>query len=180
MANRMSLPSTPLITNYIINNITGDKIVFKTLPEDISESYAASFDSTEVRGRSAPYFGYAGSEARSVTYSITLSEDILGDEYMNIIGKLKALVYPKYSGSLVIPPYCTIKLGDMIDYMYAVVNSVSVSWSGTILSDNTSLMYDVTNPKSFSKQHYSKAEVSLDITQIIRENLPTANNPMSF
>lgn len=165
MANGMSLPSTPLVTNYIRNNITDEIIKFQTLPEDISESYAASFDSTEIRGRSAPYFGYAGSEARSVTYSITLSEDILGDDYMNIIKKLKALVYPKYSGSLVIPPYCTIKLGDMINYMYAIVNSVSVSWSGTIIED---------------KQHYSKADVSLDLTQIIKSSIPTATNPMSF
>lgn len=154
---------TLLVSNYIINQVTEEKIVFYTLPDDISESYSASWDNSEVRGRSAPYHGYSGNEARSVSYSFTLYEDLCGESYMDIIDALKRLVYPKYNGSIVIPPYCILKIGDMVNRVTAIVNSVSVSWGGTVIEGN---------------KHYSKADISLDYTQVYLDNskLPSAEN----
>lgn len=164
MSKEMPLPYSEPVTCYVRNMLTQEIIYFKAPPESISESFSASFDATEVRGRSAPYYGYAGNDARAVSYSVTLLEDILGSAYMSTINKLRALVYPKYSGSLVIPPSCQIKLGDMIKVNAMnvfIVNSVSVEWSGVFLEGS---------------DHYSQAEVSFDLTEVVRGALPQATS----
>lgn len=148
---------TTLIPCYIVNLLTDKTIKFGVLPEEISESHDASWDSTDVRGRSAPYFGYAGNGARTVSYSITLHSDLCKD-IKNTVNELKKLVYPKYLGSIVNPPYCYVKFGDMVS-MRAIVNSVSVSWSGTIIEDC---------------KYYSTAEVSLEFSELCMNNIPTA------
>lgn len=158
MADIETSSGTALLSHYIINMITDKKVVFKTFPEDVSETYAASWETTDIRGRSAPYIGYAGNEARSVSYSITLQDDTC-DNMMDVIKFLKGLVYPRYSGSIVIPPYCLVHFGGMINSMTAVVNNVSISWGGTILDGS---------------DHYSKAEISLDFTELKLRSIPTA------
>jgi hypothetical protein len=162
MSKEMGLPYETLVNCFVRNLITNETITFKAPPESISESYSASFDATEVRGRSAPYYGYSGNEARTVSYSVTLLEDVLGTDYMSTINKLRALVYPKYYGSLVVPPSCKIKLGDMVKAHSTnvfIVNSVGVEWSGTILEGSN---------------HYSQAEISFDLTEVVRGSLPIA------
>jgi hypothetical protein len=160
MADIETSSDAALISHYIINLITDEKVIFKTLPEDVSETYAASWETTDIRGRSAPYIGYAGNEARSVSYSITLQDDIC-DNMMKVVKFLKGLVYPKYSGSIVIPPYCLVHFGGMVSNMTAVVNNVSLSWGGPILSD---------------ANHYSKVDISLDFTELRRSSIPTAKS----
>lgn len=152
-----------LMTHFIQNMLTGETKTFNTLPDDVTETYSTSWDMTDIRGRSAPYIGYSGNEARSVSYSITLQEDMC-DDMMGVVKFLKGLVYPKYYGSLVDPPYCVVKLGGMVDSMTAVVNSVSVSWEGPILGDDSS-----------TSDHYSRAEISLDFTELRNRNIPTAD-----
>lgn len=158
----MVKPSS-LINCYILNKITDKKITFDVIPEEISESLGASWDSTDVRGRSAPYFGYAGNEARTVSFSITLHDDLCND-LKGTVKELKGLVYPKYSGSIVIPPYCYVVFGSMVK-MTAIVNSVSVSWSGTILGDSKT-----------NNDYYSTAEVSIEFTELKTGKIPTATS----
>lgn len=164
MSKEMQLPYPALVTCFVRNMLTQDIIYFKAPPDSISETFSASFDPTEVRGRSAPYYGYAGNDARSVSYSVTLLEDVLGDAYMSTINKLRALVYPEYSGSLVIPPCCKIQLGDMVKASSTnvfIVNSVGVEWSGVFLEGSN---------------HYSQAEISFDLTEVVRGALPVATS----
>ena len=152
------LPSS-LITCYIINKITNEKVVFTIPPEELSESYSTSWESTDIRGRSAPYIGYSSNDAKHVQYSITLHDDFCND-LKGTVKKLKALTYPKYKGSIVIPPLCKVKFGGMVD-MVAVVNSVDVSWSGPILSGS---------------DHFAQAEVSLDFTRVVTGKIPNADS----
>ncbi len=148
-----------LITCYILNKLTDKTIKFYVIPEEVSESYGASWDSTEVRGRSAPYFGFSGNEARTVSYSITLHADYCKN-LKDIVKELKRLVYPKYAGSIVIPPYCKVKFGSMVD-MTAIVNNVSVNWSGTLIDGN---------------DYYSTAEVSIEFTELRTNKIPSAKS----
>ena len=148
-----------LITCYILNKLTDKKIVFKTIPEEVSESYGATWDATDVRGRSAPYYGFAGNESRTVSYSITLHADYC-DNLKQTVKDLKGLVYPKYSGSIVIPPYCYVKFGAMVA-MTAIVNSVSVTWSGTLIE---------------GADYYSTAEVSIEFTELRTGKIPSATS----
>jgi hypothetical protein len=142
------------ITCYIRNMITGETIEFVTLPEDINENVSASWATHEVMGRSAPYFNYSGNDARSVSYNVKLFKDALGDKFVTTVRQLQSLVYPRYSGALVIPPYCYVRFGKMVK-MFAIVNSVSVNWDGTFIDGE---------PNSNT---YSVADVGLDFSELI-------------
>lgn len=152
-----------LITCYIRNAITEKTISFNVIPEEISESVDATWDTMDIRGRSAPYFGFSGNGARTVSYSITLHDDLCPD-LEKTVKDLKGLVYPKYLGSVVTPPYCYVKFGNMVN-MYAIVNSVNVSWSGVIIGDNNK-----------TNAHYSTAEVSIEFSELRKNGIPTATS----
>lgn len=153
-------PDTNLVSCFILNKITGERISFYTIPTEISESYSASFETQGTVGRSAPFVTYSETEARTVSYSVTLHEELCTD-LLDTVNKIKALVYPNYAGSIAIPPYCYVKFGDMVS-MYAVVNSVGIDWDGTVIGDT---------------QHFSKVEVSFDFTEMRLGSIPTSSNP---
>lgn len=111
---------------YIINLVTGTRIAFTVIPEDISDSNSAQFDDQSIRGRSTPLKGYSGSGPRSVSYSLDLHDDYCQGGILKTVNKLKALVYPVYGG-VVTPPKCYVRLGNMVG-MTAVTNSVNISW----------------------------------------------------
>lgn len=154
------LPSN-YIECYIKNLLNNTTIQFVTLPEDISESYNGGVNPQEVLGRSAPFLTYNNNDARSVSYSIKLHEDVCQD-MMKVIDELKRLVYPRYTGSVVEPPYCYVKFGDMVS-MKAVVNDVSLDWGDSILDGS---------------KHFSRCDVSLSFTEFRNMKLPTVDlNP---
>lgn len=174
---------------YIRDLINDRTITFKTLPESVSETYSSEWSSESVTGRSAPYMAYNGNPSRTVDYSVTLNRDILGDpDFQNTINKCKMLVYPNYAGGgIVTPPYCYVRFGGMIK-MFAVVESVSVSWEGPIISGPAVLDYDRNTKRSTtqtslasSNANYnlmSQAEISFSFTEIRTRGqaLPTGNN----
>ena len=164
---------TQIVPCYIVNLITGMKINFATLPTDVSEDYAASFGSQQPMGRSSPYFNYENSEARTVSYSVTLHKDIVPD-MENVVLECKKLVYPKYTGSLVTPPYCYVRFGAMIN-MTAIVNSVSIEWggaAGTILGDTL----DSESLGGNASPTYSDVQLSFSFTELRLRSLMQADN----
>ena len=164
---------TQIVPCYIVNLVTGMKINFATLPTDVSEDYSASFGSQQPMGRSSPYFNYENSEARTVSYSVTLHKDIVPD-MENVVLECKKLVYPKYTGSLVTPPYCYVRFGAMIN-MTAIVNSVSIEWggaAGTILCDT---LYSESLGGNASPT-YSDVQLSFSFTELRLRSLMQADN----
>ena len=169
-----------LITCYIYNLITDERIEFVVIPEGVTETYSAEWTTQDILGRSAPYLAFVGNPARTVEYSIQLDRDILGDPvYENTIDSCKRLVYPNYTaGGIVVPPYSYIRFGGIIK-MFAVVESVSVSWSGTIISNSDDTpgggYQGNTSPND---NLYSQCELSFSFTEIRTRNqlLPTAKN----
>lgn len=166
------------ITCYVYNMITDEKIIFKTVPENISESYSADWQSTDIMGRSAPYLAYVSSAARTVSYSVILTRDILGELYKSTVEKCIRLVYPKYmNGGVVAPPFCYVRFGSMV-YMFAVVNDVSVEWSGPFIGDTYSSTVDNKQDIDANDNLFSQAEISFSFTELRTDGqgLPTGNN----
>lgn len=161
------------ITCYIYNLITNELIQFKTLPDGVNENYASEWSTQEIMGRSAPYLAYTGNPARSVDYTVTLDRNIMGDpDFNNTILKCKRLVFPNYSGNIVIAPYCYIRFGGMVK-MFAIVESVGVSWSGGVIATdkvpNAKRPWEVfrTTESSDPKRNLlSQCELSFSFTEI--------------
>lgn len=151
-----------IITCYIVNKITDEVIKFPAYPTEMSESYSSSYTQTDIVGRSSPYFSFGGNPARSFDFPLTIQEDIVKDMTL-LVEKLKALVYPNYVGSIVQPPYCYVKFGDMLS-CYAIVESISFSWGETILDGS---------------QHFSKCDVSFSFQEMRQSMLPTAYGPFN-
>ena len=188
-----------LVTCYIYNLITNEKIQFKTLPESISESYQGSWQPQDILGRSAPYFAFLSNSARTADYSVTLDRNILGDpQYVNTINQCKRLVYPNYAGGgIVVPPYCYVRFGGMLK-MFAIIENVSLSWSGVYISGSSQSRSDRTiesNARTFTsgqewnsysskesedpnKNVLSQCEISFSFQEIRTQNqlLPTGSN----
>lgn len=148
-------PNT-IITCYILNKLTDTVIKFPAYPTDVNESFSAEFNQKEVMGRSAPYFSFGGNGSRGVSYSVKVSDDICSD-LMGLVNSIKGLIYPKYYGSIVQPPFCYVKFGEMIS-MTAIVESVDFSWGETILENS---------------QHFSVVEINFSFQEMRLESIPT-------
>lgn len=156
----------PSISFYIKNMLNNQTIYLPTLPEDVSESFSTNYSQTELNGRSAPYQTYGGNEARTISLSAVLHQDLCDEKTGNlqtIVMYLKQLVYPRYNGSIVIPPYCYIKFGDMVS-CYAIMDSIDFAWGDTIIEDS---------------KYYSKCEVNFSFQELRRSSLPTVDNVFS-
>lgn len=133
------------VTCYIKNMVTGSTISFG-LPNDLSDSISATFDDTNIRGRSSPIKGYDSSGPRSLSYSLILHNDYCPEGLYTTIAKLKALCYPGYSNT-VDSPSCYVRLGKAVKGLF-VMNSVGVTYE-----------------KPYVDGMYVKAEVSLDLSE---------------
>lgn len=147
-----------IISCFVINRLTGEIIKFPAFPTDMSESVGVSYSPQTILGRSAPYFSYEGNDARTISFSVKL-EDNICPNMAQVVERLKALAYPKYQGSIVRPPYCYVKFGEMVN-MNAIIGGVSVSWSGVVLEGS---------------DHLSVADVSFDFTELRLRTLPQVN-----
>ena len=170
------------ITCYIYNLITDERIQFRTIPDGVNENYSAEWTSQDIMGRSAPYLAYMGNPARTADYSVLLDRNIMGDpSFQNTINQCKKLVYPKYTGGgIVVPPYCYVRFGGMVK-MFAVVESVGVSWSGPVIADSES-EYATTQSKDPNKNLLSQCELSFSFTEIRTRGqlLPTGSSLNEF
>lgn len=146
-----------IITCYILNRVTDTVVKFPAYPTDVSESFSAEFNPKEIMGRSAPYFSFGGNGARGVSYQVKVSDDICPD-LMGLVNSIKSLIYPKYFGSIVQPPFCYVKFGDMIA-MNAIVESVSFSWGETVLDGS---------------QHFSIVDIDFSFQEVRIDSIPTA------
>ena len=132
---------------YIINRLTGTKIIFGISPEEITESVSAQFDEADVRGRSSPFKQYSQSGPKSVSFTISLYADYCPMGIAQTVSAIKALVYPQYS-DVIEAPHSYFKLGKFIA-IDGIVSSVSVTWK-----------------KPFRDGYYLFADVSIDMDEV--------------
>lgn len=109
---------------YIVNKSLpagskGTKIPLLFSPSSISDSLSASFNQQAIPGGSAPVITYSGTGARTVAIDFAVPIDYLPpntnfkdtEEYLNA---LRALVYPRYNGTKIEPPACTLHLTNLV------------------------------------------------------------------
>ena len=97
----------------------GAKIPLLFSPNSLSDNLAASFNQQAIPGGSAPVITYSGTGARTVSMDFFVPLDYLPpntdfentEEYLNAF---RALVYPRYIGSVVTPPSCILHLTNIV------------------------------------------------------------------
>ena len=134
---RYSVDNRGDYTAYIRNNLTGTKIVFPVMPQNISEGINANFTQQDIIGASTPRIIYTSTAAKTISFSLqNLTEDYLATGFNSLleyVRALQAIVYPTYSSSGVVnAPDLTLYLGNRD--ISVVCNNVSVSW-GNIVRD---------------------------------------------
>lgn len=132
---------------YVINRLTGTKIVFGISPDEVTESNSAQFDDADIRGRSSPFKQYSQTGPRSVSFTIQLYADYCPMGIVQTVNAVKALVYPRYT-DVIEAPHAYFKIGKFMA-LDGVVNSVSVSWR-----------------KPFRDGYYLFADVSIDMDEV--------------
>jgi len=132
---------------YNVANMNTLKIPIVLSPSNVSESISASYDSQTAPGRSAPTISYSNTGARTLSFGMRVSMDMLPKGYgKNIdlyINHLKSLLYPDYSvsGGVIRPPHCKVVIGSIsID---GVCNSFSASYSNVFAKRGQFLVADV-------------------------------------
>lgn len=148
-----------ILVFYIINMVTGEIIKFPAYPSDLSESYSADFQSNSPMGRSAPYIYYGGNDARSFSFSVWVEANMC-DDYAGTIKKLRALIYPEYRGSIVAPPYCHVRFGDMLNTK-AIIESIDFSWAEDA-------------PVLEGSNYISRCEISFTFNELRLKSIPHA------
>lgn len=105
-----------------IKNLTlGGTIKIKnSTAENISETPSAPlFNGYDIPGRSSPPQAYSGGETRTISFTMKLHRDLMeanseesaSKKFNSLLNNLRALNYPYYSSSGVVPPKVFVKYG---------------------------------------------------------------------
>lgn len=130
-----------IITIFIANLLTGKIIDLPFVPDGpITEGLQISFDSQEIRGRSALIYGYSGTGPRTISFAVRLHDDYCYGGIKNKVSAIKALGYPLYR-THVLAPSCYVKIGNFLKFR-GILNSIDVSWDRPI-RDGYYLIADV-------------------------------------
>ena len=142
-----------MIDNYIYLYHTKTLVIIPTYPNSISDTMSASFNPSTPLARSAPIYSYSSSGPRSFQVELNLHRDMLNnvntdtvlnvdnvdEDYVDIlVNQLRAVVLPRYAASekLVDPPVIAVKFGSDFFCKGIVNNSLSITYSGPILTNN--------------------------------------------
>ena len=129
-------------------------------PDDIAESHSAQFEDMNIMSRSGVLMSYTGGNARSITLTFTVHEDYIieyegqGADIRQYVAQIKALTYPEYAGTSVIPPKVRLRAGKFI-LLQGVCSSVTVTWrkpirKGRYIVADCSIEIMETNSESFA------------------------------
>ena len=144
--------------------VNGKTMNFPCYPESVDDSQQASYNSTNILGRSEPFQVYTGSGPRTVSVAFTMHCEMVHSansyqtdyEYVNSLVRLiESSCYPNY-GSSVAAVKCTLQVAMNIR-ITGIITNVSTKWYGPII-DNKYQMVDINfsvtectgNPKSQS------------------------------
>lgn len=122
---------------WIIVDFAGDKQseYLPMYPDEVSDSQSAIWSSTQILGRSSPLAAYTGTDARKISFSMTLHREMLGsnniDKINHILVLLKRALYPEYQSPGLIPPRIRVVLGQLA--VEGVLENVSFNWKKPIV-----------------------------------------------
>lgn len=142
-----TIPGTSGASCFI--TVNGATMAFPCYPESVDDSQTASYQPTNILGRSEPFQIYTGSGPRSVNVSFTMHCEMVHGansyqsnyEYVNSLVRLvESSCYPNY-GSGVAAIKCTLQVALNIR-ITGIITNVSTKWYGPII-DNKYQMVDL-------------------------------------
>ena len=148
----------------ILTNLTFDPpqsvTFYGILPDDIQEQHSANFTPMEIQSRSGPLFAYSSGTARSISLDFDVHEDYLAEynggtaDIREYAATFKALTYPEYMGTKVVPPSVLLRVGTFIRFK-GICTNASVNWqkpirNGRYLVAKFSLTLEEANDNAFA------------------------------
>ena len=157
-----------LIDNYIYFYHLDKFCVIPQYPVQITDSNSASFEQTNILGRSSPLYSYSHSGPRTVSFNLLLHRDMLADVAITknnfglepgkqyeiveeLINTLQASVLPKYEDApkMTNPPIVAVRFGDNVYIKGVITGGVGTTYSGPIIEygddDNKKALYSLVN-----------------------------------
>lgn len=132
---------------YLKNLLTGSSVSFG-IPSSLAESLSANYDSQDIRGRSSDVRSYNNTSSRTFSWTSKVHTDYTSGGMYNKLAAIKALAYPEYTGSTIMPPKGFLKIGKVLRTRVTI--------------DNIEISYE----KPYREGAYVYAEVSFSCTEI--------------
>lgn len=166
MPTRKVMKNPDWVSAYITSvssSINGEKALpLPTIPASVSESIQANTAEQAIVARSAPIISYVNTGARTISFTIALSDDYMpsksdGGQYTlhEYIDALKSLEYPNYKSNEIVVPQCIVKVANI--KLAGICTSVQINWNGPL----SNAIYSKGN-----KGTYSRADVSLQFKEV--------------
>ena len=152
--------NTPL--SYFYSSTMNYYVPIPVIPDSISDSTKADWNSQSILGRATPIAAYNYTGARSISFSFEMSRDPnevvydgIGNQWSpnKVLAELRALVYPEYlhgDNGGVVAPLATFVFADFKSHGY--VENIGFNWKRPIINDNN---------------EYGFVEVSVSMTEIV-------------
>lgn len=104
-------------------------------PDEIADTQQAIWSPQQIIGRSSPLFAYSGTDARQLSFSMSLHREMYGsssDKIENILQIFRTALYPKYNNVGLIPPRIRIVIGELA--VDGILTSLSYNWKKPIIN----------------------------------------------
>ena len=170
-------------TNYIYFYHLDTVVYLPMFPDTVSDSMAASFQSTNLLMRTAPIFSYSNSGPRTVRIQLPIHRESLYEVNINnsklnvssedsiditdlMISYLQSAVVPSLNSAskLVNPPMVALRIGDDI-YIKGIVNgAISVDRSGPIIPVRA-IKDNQGNLEGYEGSVYAMVSVNFEVTE---------------
>lgn len=114
-------------------------------PDEVSDSQSAIWSSQQIIGRSSPIVAYTGTDARKISFNMTLHREMstsykYKDDIEDIIKLIRSALYPKYMTVGLIPPKIRVVLGELA--VDGILENASFNWKKPII-DKKYMVCDV-------------------------------------
>lgn len=112
MSTPLNADSNATTKSYIINNDTGEKMVFQYNPEKVPYSRSARYSDITAPGMSYPLTQYSGGEAREFSFELFMYDNPYSGKIDSARQFLEELLPPEYNTeSFTKPPTFTFAYG---------------------------------------------------------------------
>lgn len=131
------------INSFIKNLVTGTQIGFMSVPSSVQETLNVVMNQITIQGRSDPVFFYSSSGPRSLTFTLSVFDDLTPNGIVPTANSIRALAYPAYNGYAIEAPKVYIRLGKFLS-MFGYTESIMINWQPTPIADQTYQYADIT------------------------------------
>lgn len=150
-------------TSSSIGGTTNRDLPLPTLPTSVSEAISLNTNDQAIVARSAPIVSYINTNARTLSFTIGLSDEYMpnrtdGSQYTlhEYVNALKSLEYPNYKDAEVVVPQVIVKVANIS--LAGICTGVNITWNGPV----SNAIY-----KGANKGTFTRADVSLQFKEVM-------------